>query len=63
MQKKIRSLRERLDDSERDIIINELRLTKGCVAETARLLKMPESTLRYAMRRQDINPEDYRPNK
>ena len=63
MPKKVRSLRERLDDAERDIIINELRLTDGCVAGTARALKMPESTLRYAMRRHEINPEDYRPTK
>ncbi|MBF0527675.1 MAG: sigma 54-interacting transcriptional regulator [Deltaproteobacteria bacterium] len=54
------SLEEILNQTEKDLIAETLKTTKGNMAEAARLLKTTERIIRYKVGRHGINPKKYR---
>lgn len=54
------SLKERLERFERDQLCNFLKRLGGNVMATARELSLPLATLRYKLKKYDIDPNDFR---
>lgn len=53
-------MRTKMKDTEREHILSALAVNYGCVAAAARWLDMPVSSLRYAMKKYQIDPNEFR---
>ncbi len=63
MREKLDDFRQNIDKKARNIIISELRLTKGSLPVAAHNLGVPEELLRHYLDHYKIFPDDYGPRK